>query len=504
MKKTEVGRPAGGHPIEGQFEAFSHWLQDQRCSAATVSQYIGVCRKFGRYLDGQDVSVDAVHDGHVDDFLDQLKPRRGSLIESRRYYRTGIGRLLDYFQDAGICPTPIEPYRAGYAALLRDRGHTEKTVAQYVSTCDHFGRYLRRTGIEIAQVSEDEIEKFVKQHPLPRARRPDRTIIQRDYRHRLALFLAYLRDSGACPRANLQTPTESAWVADYLAFLRDHRGLCVASIEDQKRHLKRFLAHVGVDGTTEQLRSLSIQHADEFLIEAARSRNRTSMGGVCATVRGFFGFLHMRGVLPVNLREQVTTPLIYQQERVPRAAPWIDVEKTLALVDRSTLVGCRDYAILSLLAYYGLRACEVATLRVSDLDWRRDVLYVHRAKGGDTEALPLLPIVGEALVDYLKLRPSSERAEMFLKVIAPTGSISSASVSWLARKYLLAAGVKAPLLGSHTLRHSHAVRLLRAGFPLKTIGDTLGHRNPQSTFIYAKAATEDLRSVALDLNEVRP
>ena len=51
--------------------------------------------------------------------------------------------------------------------------------------------------------------------------------------------------------------------------------------------------------------------------------------------------------------------------------------------------------------------------------------------------------------------------------------------------------------------HSHAARLLRAGFPLKTIGDTMGHRNPQSTFIYAKAATEDLRGIALDLEEVR-
>ena len=89
-------------------------------------------------------------------------------------------------------------------------------------------------------------------------------------------------------------------------------------------------------------------------------------------------------------------------------------------------------------------------------------------------------------------------------MIAPAGPISSASVSWVARKYVLAAGVEAPLLGAHTLRHSHAVRLLRAGFSLKTIGDTLGHRNPQSTFIYAKAATEDLRTIALDVDEVQP
>jgi site-specific recombinase XerD len=292
-------------------------------------------------------------------------------------------------------------------------------------------------------------------------------------------------------------------VTDYLAFLLDHRGLSASTIAEQRRILLRFLAHVGIDGTTDQLRLLSVRQADEFLVEAARGCKRTSMNHLCATIRGFFGFLYMRGILPANLGKQVTTPRIYQQEGVPRAAPWVDVEKTLEIVDRSTLVGRRDYAILSLLAYYGLRALEVATLRLTDLDWRNDVLYVRRGKGGDTDALPLLPHVGEALVGYLKLRPSSEHPEVFMKVIAPSGPMSSASVSWVARKYLLAAGVKAPLLGAHTLRHSFAVRLLRAGFPLKTIGDTLGHRNPQSTFIYAKAATEDLRGIALDIEDVR-
>jgi site-specific recombinase XerD len=66
------------------------------------------------------------------------------------------------------------------------------------------------------------------------------------------------------------------------------------------------------------------------------------------------------------------------------------------------------------------------------------------------------------------------------------------------------AGIQSPHLGAHTLRHSYAVRLLRQGFSLKTIGDALGHRHPQSTFIYAKAAVDDLREVCLDLTEVLP
>lgn len=503
MKKNDARPPDGNSLLEGHLDAFGTWLDDQSCSAGTIGQYVGVCRKFGCYLHDHDIPPENVHDGHVDDFLAQLKPQRGSLVESRRYHRTGIGRLLNYLQDAGICPTPIDPYLDGYATQLKESGYTEKTIAQYVGTCRRLGCYVRRVGIELDRLSANDIDTFVGQLPLSRARQPERTTIRRDYRRRLRLLLTYLRENGACPPADLPTTTDPAWVTDYLAFLRDHRGLSEATIEDQRRNLLRFLAHVGIDGTTDQLRLVSVQHVDTFLVEAARGRKRTSMRLLCATVRGFFRFLHMRGVHSANLSEQVTTPRIYQQEGVPRAVPWFDVERTLGMVDRGTLVGHRDYTILNLLAYYGLRACEVATLRLTDLDWRNDVFYVRRAKGGDTDALPLLSHVGEALVGYLERRPSSKHSEVFLKVIAPSGPISSASVSWVARKYLLAAGVEGSLLGAHTLRHSHAVRLLRAGFPLKTIGDTMGHRNPQSTFIYAKAATEDLRSIALDLEDVR-
>ena len=151
-----------------------------------------------------------------------------------------------------------------------------------------------------------------------------------------------------------------------------------------------------------------------------------------------------------------------------------------------------------------MRAGEVAALRVDDLDWRHDTMRVRRRKCDTNDALPLLPTVGEALMEYLTCRPVSAHREVFLKLIAPSGPMSRAGIGWVARKYLLAAGVDAAHLGAHTLRHSYAVQLLRKGFPLKTIGDALGHRNPQSTFIYiyTKAATDDLRSVALEVTEV--
>ena len=250
------------------------------------------------------------------------------------------------------------------------------------------------------------------------------------------------------------------------------------------------------------MRELSLSQIDGFLIATTGGLKRTSVGHVCAAMRGFLRYLYLRGVLPRDLREQVATPRLYSLEGVPRALDWTDVERTLAAVDRKDLAGKRDHAILTVLAYCGLRAGEVAALRVDDLDWRHDTIRVRRRKCDTNDALPLLPTVGEALVEYLKCRPISAHREVFLKLIAPSGPMSRASIGWVTRKYLLAAGVEAAHLGAHTLRHSYAIQLLRKGFPLKTIGDALGHRNPQSTFIYTKAPTEDLRSVALEITEV--
>jgi site-specific recombinase XerD len=490
--------------LAGHMEPFRQWLHGEGCSEETSGQYVGVCRKFGRYLEEHAIVLAAVQDGDMDAFLDEIRPRRGSLAESRRYHRTGIGRLLDYLQATGTCPTPIDSFLDGHATRLRERNYTEKTIAQHLGTCRGFGRYLRRKGIAASVLSETDTDGFLEQLPRGRVRQPKRTARRRDYRRRIRLFLDHLREIGACPPPTSRTPTDPVLVTDYLTFLRQHRGLTAAYIEDQGCQLRRFLAHAGNDGTVEQLRMLSARHVDEFLVEASRRRKRTSMNHVCATVRGFFRFLHIKSVLINDLSLQVATPRIYQLEGVPRSASWADVDRTLATVNRTTLVGRRDYAILILLAYYGLRAHEVSMLRLGDLGWRNDELRVRRAKGGSTDALPLIPVVGNALLSYLEVRPASDRQELFLKVIAPAGPISGPSVSWLAHKYLSAAGVKAPLLGAHTLRHSHAIRLLRAGFPLKTIGDTLGHTCPQSTFIYSKAPTEELRSVGLDLTEIRP
>src|SRR5262249_23564038 len=160
--------------------------------------------------------------------------------------------------------------------------------------------------------------------------------------------------------------------------------------------------------------------------------------------------------------------------------------------------GKRDYAILLLLATYGLRAREVAALTLDDIDWKRERLAVPERKAGHSTAFPLSRAAGEALADYLRHgRPQSRDRHVFFRAMAPLRPLGTDAISSCARRYLLRARIQVPRPGSHTLRHSAVQRLVDAGFPLKTIGDYAGHRSAASTQIYGKVAVESLRQVAL-------
>ena len=167
-----------------------------------------------------------------------------------------------------------------------------------------------------------------------------------------------------------------------------------------------------------------------------------------------------------------------------------------------TPIGRRDYAILTLLSTYGLRAGEITSLRLEDIDWKRSRLRVRHSKTGAASELPLLREVGDAILDYLrKGRPETALREVFLRSRAPYRGFATWSTLYTPiRRRLTAAGVNPPgKKGPHAFRHARAVSLLRSSVPLKVIGDVLGHRSMDSTAVYLKLATEDLRAVALEI-----
>jgi integrase len=158
--------------------------------------------------------------------------------------------------------------------------------------------------------------------------------------------------------------------------------------------------------------------------------------------------------------------------------------------------------MLLLVKTYGLRAGEVVRLRLQDIDWRRDQIYIQQSKTRTDLWLPLTSAVGEALLDYLRHgRPKTSLREVFLRCRAPAGRfVRGSSLTTVVNRRLKSAGIQAEgKHGPHALRYARAVELLRASVPLKSIGDILGHRSAESTETYLKLATEDLRSISLEV-----
>lgn len=226
--------------------------------------------------------------------------------------------------------------------------------------------------------------------------------------------------------------------------------------------------------------------------------SRATLQHRIAQLRGFLRFLATNGIVRPGLDRQIDTPRVYRQEQLPRSLPWPTVQGLLQCIDRRTAEGLRDYAMLFLIATYGLRACEVVALTLDAIDWRGRRLHVPQRKTGTPLVLPLTDAAGTILLRYLRHgRPASPHRELFLRHRAPAGVLQRTAVTDVFQKWVRRSGLPIPFSGPHCLRHSYAVALLRRGVSLKTLGDLLGHRTAESTCAYLRLATDDLREVAL-------
>lgn len=305
------------------------------------------------------------------------------------------------------------------------------------------------------------------------------------------------------------TPTNSTerWHREigtqYAQWLTEVRGLAPATIADRCQRGEQFLRWLGAHGTAAELLQLNVSQVDEYLRQRALTLRRSTRKSLALHLRSFLRYLHGAGLVSRDLSPAVSAPTLYAFESIPSALRPEDVRAVLSAARKDrTAKGCRDFAIVTLLATYGLRAGEITALRFDDIDWRHGVLRIRHSKTGAQSLLPLLEPAGNALLDYLRhSRPPSTAREVFLRSRAPYRPFQDgSSLHTLVTRRLAAAGVRvAGKHGPHTFRHAHAVSLLRAQVPLKVIGDLLGHRATDSTAVYLKLATADLRAVALEV-----
>jgi integrase/recombinase XerD len=283
---------------------------------------------------------------------------------------------------------------------------------------------------------------------------------------------------------------------EYANHLREVRGFAASTVCHHRYASQCFLNHLKTRKIT--LGSIQPKDVETYVNQTGKRLSRASLQHDIAALRGFLRFLATDGRTPTGLDRRIDTPRLYRLEQLPRALPWDTVTSLLRSIDTTSAMGLRDYTMFLLIATYGLRASEVVALSLDDIRWRQGVLRIHQRKTSSPLELPLTNEVLGAMVRHLKRTPPpAPYRRVFLRMRAPIGVLKPTAVTEAFQGLARKSGFSIPYQGPHCLRHSYALHLLKNGTPLKTIGDILGHRTAESTSMYLRLATGDLREVAL-------
>ena len=399
------------------------------------------------------------------------------------------------FEELFLSPRHLARYnnaphafeRARYLRHLKEAAYSEQTLLWSARALMRVVRWLH---IDInTPVTARQIEAAADQYA---QKLRSRTGSCR--RRFIQAATAWLRFSGRLQAPRQERVPFAELIEDFAAWMRDERGLAVGTIDRRSRFVGAFLRWY--HPRKRSFHHVRITDVDDYLVHLAGRWSRRSMATQASDLRMFFRHAGKRGWCSPAIADAIQGPRVYARELLPLGPAWDQVEELMASIGKRQTKDFRDRATFMLLAIYGLRASEVAAMRLEDLDWDHDQIRIRRPKCRDSKVCPLVPTVGNAIVEYLKKgRPESARSEVFLTLNAPFHPMSPGAIGMAVRRRMGKLKIPPDRRGSHGLRHACATHLLGEGFSIKEIGDHLGQISPASAQVYAKVDLAGLRTV---------
>ena len=312
---------------------------------------------------------------------------------------------------------PLAEFAPGFAEELSRQGYANLSALNQVRVLAHLSRWLVAEGVVLSELTQARLVEF-----LAARREAGYTCWLSELG--LAPLVGYLVGVGAIPapeRPAKESPVDRLLEA-YGDYLVAERGVTKATVAGYGAAVRPFLVQQVRAGRLE-LDGLVAADITRFVVRTCRRMEVGSAKYLVTALRSLLRYLHVEGKAP-DLVAAVPGVAGWRGSGLPRALEAQQVTRLLTSCERSTAVGRRDFAMLTLLARLGLRACEVARLELDDLDWQRGELVI-RGKGDRQERLPLPTDVGEALSDYLlRGRTQVECRRLFISVRAPLGALT--------------------------------------------------------------------------------
>jgi site-specific recombinase XerD len=272
------------------------------------------------------------------------------------------------------------------------------------------------------------------------------------------------------------------------------------TVEQGAQHLYRFLCYLHniKVGTVKEINHL---HILQF-IKTLNPKFSTLTHLTLQSIRAFFKYAYEQKLLDNDLSAIVPKSNFRKQPKLPSTYSVAEIEKLIASIDRGDAKGKRNYAIVLLAARLGLRASDIANLTFESLLWEKSMIVLNQFKTGKKIELPILPEIGNAIIDYLKFgRPKSKESFVFLLSRSPFNPISNCSITGIVHSYFVKSGINITCRkhGPHALRHSLAGILLEKETILPVISEVLGHKSTASTNYYLRIDLTSMRQCALEV-----
>lgn len=385
----------------------------------------------------------------------------------------------------------LNPFFEGFEEHLIAKGLAPQTVAYRLRAADTFGRWLVGSGRRFDSIDEQLIQDFVRD-------RDQKSYGGCPYQNLLGQLLFFLRMVHRIPPLPPATaPRAGAWdglLESWSRYLVQDRGIAPASARIYTTFGRFFLARVAGKDLSGLGAKVTAESVTTFMVSRSAEVSGGHLEAEASHLRQLLGFLHSQGLVD-DVGGVVPSVRSYRYGGVPKALSENEVRAITREMGASPGTRYRNLAILALLSGLGLRAGEVADLRLEDIAWRAGIIVV-RGKGHYRDALPLPPGVGLALAEYLAHdthRGPGER-HVFHTAVGAFGPLRANGVKHTVSSAAARAGCGP--IGPHRFRHALASRALNAGSSMEEVSQLLRHRSLESTGIYAKVDFERLRQVA--------
>jgi site-specific recombinase XerD len=389
--------------------------------------------------------------------------------------------------------TPINDIVCSALAALRSAGYKESTIVEWQKIFEQLRRFAAKNGER--HYSRELGEAFQRQTS------DERTNCICRYTHKrrmqcVRLFNDYLErgvwgfgtltvSKKARPGTDVFRMIHQEYL-DFLAYDRKHKN----TIDSYRNVTCKYLVFLESRGIL-SLESAPPESICEFISEITATWSKGSLRTALGAIRSFFRFSGRDSLLAAADNMRPTR----ERKIISVLSDWETQRLRDVLADGDANIPKRDIAIALLCLLTGLRACDIVALRTSDIDWRVGIVSIVQAKTGNPLSLPMPPILGNAIADYIAYeRPSREGGVLFLRQKSPHSRLTDHSACYaLIRRVFEIAGISLDgrICGVRLLRHSAASKMLRAEVPLETISAILGHADHNSTEIYL--ATDDIR-----------